>query len=130
MRDNIKYEVVTSKSFDEATTSLVKSLEERKFGVLWKLNFKDKLKEKGIEFDRNFMVLEVCNPQKANEVLSKHIDVGYFLPCKLVVYEDRSTVKIGMINPEMLIGLLNHSDWEGTAKEEHNILISAVVNTI
>ena len=41
MRDNIKYEVVTSKSFDEATTSLVKSLEERKFGVLWKLNFKD-----------------------------------------------------------------------------------------
>lgn len=128
MREDIKYEVVTNKSFDEAATSLVKSLEEHKFGVLWKLNFKDKLKEKDIEFDRNFMVLEVCNPHKANEVLSKHIDVGYFLPCKLVVYEDSSTVKIGMINPEMLIGLLNHTDLEDTAKEVQSILISAINN--
>ena len=128
MREDIKYEVVTSKSYNEAVESLVKSLEEQKFGVLWKLNFKDKLKEKGIEYDRNFMILEVCNPQKAKEVLSKHIDIGYFLPCKLVVYEEGSTVKIGMINPEMLIGLLKHTDMEGTAKEVQNILISAINN--
>lgn len=129
MRKDIMYEVVTNKSFNEAVTSLVKSLEERKFGVLWKLNFKDKLMEKGIEFDKNFMVLEACNPHKANEVLSKHIDVGYFLPCKLVVYEDEKAVKIGMINPEMLIGLLNHNDLKDTAKEVQNILISAIDNS-
>lgn len=126
MRENIKYEVVTSKSFNEAVESLEKSLEELKFGVLWKLNFKDKLKEKGIEFDKNFMILEACNPHKAKEVLSKHIDIGYFLPCKLVVYEDNNTIKIGMINPDMLIGLLNHSDMESTAKEVQTILISAI----
>lgn len=128
MRENIKYEVVTNKPFNEAVESLVKSLEELKFGVLWKLNFKDKLKEKGIEFDRNFMILEVCNPHKAKEVLSKHIDVGYFLPCKLAIYEEGSTIKIGMIYPDMLIGLLNHSDMEDTAKEVQNILISAINN--
>ena len=126
MREDIKYEVVTSKSFNEAVESLVKSLEEHKFGVLWKLNFKDKLKEKGIEFDRNFMIFEVCNPHKAKEVLSKHIDVGYFLPCKLVVYEEGSTVKIGMVKPDILIGLLNHNDMEDTAKDVQNILISAI----
>jgi uncharacterized protein (DUF302 family) len=63
--DNIKYEVTTNQPFDEAVYSLIKSLEEQKFGVLWKLNFKDKLKEKGIDFDSNFMILEVCNPHKA-----------------------------------------------------------------
>ena len=128
MSEDIKYEVVTSKSFHEAVESLEKSLEELKFGVLWKLNFKDKLKEKGIEFDRNFMILEACNPHKAKEVLSKHIDIGYFLPCKLVVYEDDSTIKIGMINPSTLIGLLNHTDMEGAANEVETILISAINN--
>ncbi|TAH74713.1 MAG: DUF302 domain-containing protein [Anaerolineaceae bacterium] len=128
MQKDIKYEVVTSKSFNEAVDSLVQSLEDHKFGVLWKLNFKDKLKEKGIEFDRNFMIFEVCNPHKANEVLSKHIDVGYFLPCKLVVYEEGSTIKIGMIKPDILIGLLNHTDMEDTAIEVQNILISAINN--
>ncbi len=130
MREDIKYEVVTSKSFNEAVESLVKSLEEQKFGVLWKLNFKDKLMEKGIEYDSNFMILEVCNPHKAKEVLSKHVDVGYFLPCKLVVYEEGSIVKIGMIKPEILIGLLNHTDMEGTAKEVQNLLISAINNAV
>lgn len=126
--ENIKYEVVTSKSFDEAVDSVVKSLEEQKFGVLWKLNFKDKLKEKNIDFDSNFMILEVCNPHKAKEVLSKHIDVGYFLPCKLVVYEDSGVVKIGMVSPDKLIGLLNHSDLEDIAKEVQNIMITAINN--
>lgn len=126
--ENIKYEVVTNKSFDEAVNSIVKSLEEQKFGVLWKLNFKDKLKEKGIDFDSNFMILEVCNPHKAKEVLTQHIDVGYFLPCKLVVYEEISEVKIGMMSPDKLIGLLNHKDLEDTAKEVQNILVTAINN--
>jgi uncharacterized protein (DUF302 family) len=67
---DIKYEVKINKSFDEAVESLKKSLSENKFGVLWELNFKDKLREKGLEFDTNFKILEVCNPVQAKEVLS------------------------------------------------------------
>lgn len=126
--ENIKYEVETNKSFEVALESVIKSLEEQKFGVLWKLNFKDKLKEKGIEFENNFMILEVCNPHKAKEVLSKHLDVGYFLPCKLVVYEENGAVKIGMISPDKLIGLLNHEDLVETAKEVQNIMLTAINN--
>ncbi len=126
--NNIKYEVITNKSFDEAVASVIKSLEEQKFGVLWKLNFKDKLKEKEIDFESNFMILEVCNPQKAKEVLSKHIEAGYFLPCKVVVYEDSGSVKIGMLNPEALVGMLNFEDLTDIAKEVQNIIITAITN--
>jgi uncharacterized protein (DUF302 family) len=128
--DNIKYEVTMSKSFDEAVESITKSLEEQKFGVLWKLNFKDKLKEKGIDFDSNFMILEVCNPHKAKEVLTSHIDVGYFLPCKVVVYEEAGTVKIGMMNLEMLIGMLGYDDLKNTAKEVQDIMVTAINNAV
>jgi len=125
---NVKYEVSTEKSFDEAVSSIIKSLENLKFGVLWKLNFKEKLYEKGVEFDSNFMILEVCNPHKAKEVLSKHLDVGYFLPCKLVVYEESGVVKIGMINPQDLIGMLGYTDLDEAAHEVQNIMITAINN--
>jgi len=126
--NNIKYEVITNKSFDEAVSSVIKNLEEQKFGVLWKLNFKDKLKEKEIDFESNFMILEVCNPQKAKEVLSKHIEAGYFLPCKVVVYEESDSVKIGMLNPEILIGMLDFKDLTEIAKEVQDLMITAITN--
>lgn len=128
--DGIKYELNTNKPFDEAVTSIIKSLEEQKFGVLWKLNFKDKLKEKGIDFDSNFMILEVCNPHKAKEVLTSHLDVGYFLPCKIVVYEEANGVKIGMMNPETLIGMLGYDDLKNTAKEVQDIMVTAINNAV
>lgn len=128
--DNIKYELVTNKSFDEAVSSIIESLEQKKFGVLWKLNFKEKLYEKGIDFDHNFMILEVCNPHKAREVLSSHLDVGYFLPCKVVVYEDKDSIKIGMARPKILINMLGHEDLHHTANEVEEILIKAIDNAV
>ena len=56
------------------------------------------------------------------------MDVGYFLPCKVLIYEDNETVKIGIISPEKLIGLLNYNDLETTAKEVQSILIEAINN--
>lgn len=126
--DNLKYEVETSKPFDQAVSNIIKSLEEQKFGVMWKVNLKEKLHEKGIEFDRNFMILEVCNPHEAKEVLSRHIDVGYFLPCKVVVYEDGGSVKIGMTRPEMMINMLGYEDLGDIAKKVEEILTRAIDN--
>lgn len=128
--DDIRYEASTAKTFDEAVSSITKSLAEQNFGVLWKLNFKDKLSEKGITFDKNFMIFEVCNPQKAKEVLTKHLDIGYFLPCKLVVYEDENGVKIGTVKPQNLIGMLGHEDLEDIAAEVQKVMVTAINNAI
>lgn len=55
-----------------------------------------KLQEKGNDFWAPFTVLVVCNPQEVNKVLSKELLIGYLPPCKLVVYEEGNTTKIGM----------------------------------
>lgn len=122
----LRYEKSTNKSFDEAVESIIEELKERKFGVLWQLNFKDKMAEHEIDFPNNFMVLEVCNPQKANQVLSKHIEIGYFLPCKMVVYEKEGTVRIGTARPEILMGMAGYDDLGDVAKEVEEILIDAI----
>lgn len=123
---DIKYEKSTTKSFDEAIDSIKKELKERNFGVLWELNFKEKLAEHKIAFKNNFKILEVCNPQKANEVLSKHIEVGYFLPCKMVVYEKDDSVFIGTAKPNSLMGMMGYEDLKDVASEVENILIEAI----
>ena len=123
---DIKYEKITNKTFEQALESIKKELKERKFGVLWELNFKDKMVEHNIDFPNNFKILEVCNPQKANEVLSKHLDAGYFLPCKMVVYENDGKVFIGTAKPEMLINMMGYDDLGDIAKEVERILIESI----
>lgn len=120
------YEKVTEKSFNEAVESITNTLKERKFGVLWQLNFKNKMEEHDIEFSNNFMILEVCNPDKANEVLSKHLEMGYFLPCKVVVYEKDNQVRIGTARPERLMGMMGHDDLSHVAQEVEKILIESI----
>ena len=127
---DIIYEKKTNKSFDEALESVKKELKERKFGVLWELNFKDKMAEHNIDFKNNFKILEVCNPQKANEVLSAHLEVGYFLPCKMVVYEKKGVVFIGTAKPEMLLGMMGYDDIGNVATEVQEILIEAIEASI
>jgi uncharacterized protein (DUF302 family) len=123
---DINYKVVTEKSFENAIESLKESLSKHNFGVLWELNFKDKLKEKGLDFDRNFKILEVCNPKQAQEVLLKNIEVGYFLPCKMVVYEDKDSVIMGMVKPTAFIGMMDDVELSTIAIEVENNLKSAI----
>lgn len=127
---DIIYEKMTTKTFDEALETIKKELKERKFGVLWELNFKDKMAEHNIDFKNNFKILEVCNPQKANEVLSAHLEVGYFLPCKVVVYERNGEVFIGTAKPEMLLGMMGYDDIGNVATEVQEILIEAIEASI
>ena len=123
---DMNYEIKTTKSFDSAVEDLKKSLSNHKFGVLWELNFKDKLKEKGLDFDRNFKILEACNPQQAKQVLETYIGVGYFLPCKLVVYEDEAAVKIGMIKPTTFVDMMHNEALSKISVDVENELKAAI----
>lgn len=123
---DINYKVATNKSFETAVEDLKTSLGKHNFGVLWELNFKEKLKEKGLEFDKNFKVLEVCNPKKAKEVLDKYIEAGYFLPCKMVVYENNGSVFIGMLKPTSLIGMIDNDELSGIAADVEKELMASI----
>lgn len=123
---DIKYEIKTNKSFNDAVKSLKDSLSKNNFGVLWELNFKDKLKEKGLEFDHNFKILEVCNPKQAKEILDKHLEVGYFLPCKMVIYDKDNSVYMGMIKPSEIIKLSGKDDITEIAREVEKELKTAI----
>lgn len=123
---NMLYEVKTEKSFEVAREDLKKSLGARSFGVLWEMNFKDKLHEKGLEFEDDFQVMEVCNPPKAKKVLDKYREAGYMLPCKMAVYTKEGQVFMGMMKPTALIGVMEKEDLSDVAEEVEAILKEAL----
>ena len=124
------YTVHTNKSVNHAINRLEASLKEEKFGVLWMFDIKEKLQEKGLEFQKEFKVLEVCNPDEAHRVLNENGMAGYFLPCKIVVYEDNGQTKIGMPRPTAMISLLNDNDMELFAKDIEERLIRCIDKSI
>lgn len=124
------FTLVTNKNIEEAIQSLEENLKADKFGVLWKFDIKEKLQEKGLEFDKDFKVLEVCNPHEAQRVLTKNEMAGYFLPCKIVVYESEGKTKIGMPKPTALISLLQDDKMKQFAGDIEDRLINCIKNSI
>lgn len=121
------YTVTTDKSIEEAIAALEANLKQNKFGILWQLDLPAKLQEKGVNTYTNpYHVLEVCNPVEASRVLNQNELVGYFLPCKITVYESEGRTKIGLPKPTAMINLLNDSELKSIAEEIEAVLIKVL----
>lgn len=120
------YTVETNKTIDEAVQALEHTLQEEKFGILWQFDVKEKLQEKGVDFSDSYRILEVCNPHEAKRVLTQNKLVGYFLPCKIVVYVDGDTTKIGLPKPTSLIDMVNDPALKQIAEDVEKRLISCI----
>lgn len=120
------YTVETEKTLDQAVQDLEKVLKEDSFGVLWDFNVKETLNKKGFDFDQTFRILEVCNPKEAKEVLSINSLVSYFLPCKIVVYENGEKNYIGMPKPTMFMENIDSTDLRDKAKVIEDRLVEAI----
>ncbi|MBP1930867.1 DUF302 domain-containing protein [Ammoniphilus resinae] len=122
------YTVTTDKSINEAIQSLEQKLKENKFGILWQLDLPAKLQEKGVtSYTSPYHILEVCNPKEAARVLNQNELVGYFLPCKITVYQSKDgQTKIGLPKPSAMINLLDDQELQSIAQEIEATLINVL----
>jgi len=113
------YDIVESKkTFEQAGTDLEAAVVEYGFGVLHIHNLGQTLRKKGIKFAEDCKVFEVCQPEKAAEVLSVDMRLNMALPCRISVYTEKGTTKIGVISPaKMLSSLSEDESLRGVAQE-------------
>lgn len=123
---NLVYEVKTDKTVEQAIEALAVSLKEHSFGVLWKLNFKETLEGKGLDFKENYVALEVCNPKQAKKILELNSQAGFVLPCKMIVREEEGQTFIGMTSPKALIGMFEDAELDKVANEVEETLKEAI----
>lgn len=97
------YVVDTQKTFEQASTDLEASVENLSFSVLHIHNLGEKLRSKGIEFKEDCKVFEVCNPFQAAKVLSIDMRLNMALPCRISVFTEKGSTKIGLIRPVQIL---------------------------
>lgn len=99
--------VESNKTFDAASRDLELAVKENGFGVLHIHDLGTTLRSKGINFQEECKVFEVCNPSQASKVLSIDLRLNMALPCRISVYTETGKVKIGYIKPREFLGALS-----------------------
>ncbi len=97
--------------FDETIERVKNELKKEGFGVLADLDFKSTLKEKlNVEF-RPYRVLAACNPPNALRALKAEEQIGLFLPCNVIIYENESNdVIVAAIDPLTNMSIVKNNE--------------------
>ncbi len=95
-------------SFADAVAKTKSVLAEEGFGILTEIDVKTTLKNKiDVEWD-NYIIFGVCNPSLAYKALQEEKEIGLFLPCNVIVYEDGGNVFVSAIMPTVAMEMIKN----------------------
>ena len=109
--------VQSRKPLDRVAKDLEAAVARHKFGVLGMHDLRAKMAEKGVSFDHECRIFEVCNPIQAKKVLDTNLEISTALPCRISVYEEGGVTKLATIKPSALIDLYTTPGLKDVARE-------------
>jgi uncharacterized protein (DUF302 family) len=106
-----------SLSFDQAIEKVTEELKKEGFGVLTTIDMKETLKKK-IDVDiPRYTILGACNPQFANKTLQIEKEIGLFLPCNVLVYEQNGLVTVSAFDPVVIDKIVSNPALRSLSEE-------------
>jgi uncharacterized protein (DUF302 family) len=100
-----------------------------KFGVQAVHNLREKMESKGVPFERECRVIEVCNPGHAQAVLNQNIEISTALPCRISVYAEGGRTILATMKPTMLLTMFNAPAAAATAQEVEDVMVRIMDET-
>ena len=89
--------------YDKALARTEQLLADEGFGVLCRIDIKEKLKEKiGVEMDP-YMILGACLPPMAHKAITAEPEIGIMLPCNVVVRQVEGGTRVETINTDAMV---------------------------
>src|SRR5471030_111222 len=113
----------SKKTVGEAATALKVAVEANHFGVMHVYNLKETMTKKGVEFDRECLIFEVCQPQQAKKVLDHDMSVSTALPCRISIYEEGGKTILATLKPTTLLVMFNTPQLEEVAQEVEDTIV-------
>jgi uncharacterized protein (DUF302 family) len=114
-------------TFQQAEEKITEALKQKGFGILTKIDFAAKMKEKLNQDVRPTVILGACNPGLAYEAYSRDPDMLLLVPCNVTLEQISPTeIKIGIIKPTSMLKSLNRPDLTAMAQEADGILEQAL----
>lgn len=101
--------------FEDVIEMVTARLADEGFGILAKIDVREKFREKlGIEFAK-YVILGACNPANAHKAILAEPDIGLMLPCNAIVYEKGDKTIISAIKPTVAMQMIDNKDLQEIA---------------
>jgi len=113
----------TDKTVGEAAAALQAAVQTNHFGVMQVHNLKETMAKKGVEFARECLIYEVCQPQQAKKVLDENMSISTALPCRISIYEEGGKTILATLKPTTLLAMFNTPKLEGVAQEVEDTIV-------
>ena len=104
--------------YDKVLAKTEQVLADEGFGVLCRIDVKEKLKEKiGVEM-APYMILGACLPPMAHKAITAEPEIGIMLPCNVVVRQVEGGTRVEVVNTDAMVQMFPGSDTlKGVADE-------------
>jgi uncharacterized protein (DUF302 family) len=113
----------TDKTVSEAAAALQVAVQANKFGVMQVHNLKETMAKKGVEFARECLIVEVCQPQQAKKVLEQDMGISTALPCRISLYEEGGKTTLATLKPTALLAMFNVPQLKAVAQEVEDTIV-------
>jgi uncharacterized protein (DUF302 family) len=113
----------TDKTVTEAAAALQDAVQANHFGVMQVHNLKETMNKKGVEFNSECLIFEVCHPQQAKKVLEQDMSVSTALPCRISIYEEEGKTILATLKPTTLLAMFNVPQLEIVARDVENTIV-------
>jgi uncharacterized protein (DUF302 family) len=117
------FKLATNKNVSDTAAALQTAVLANHFGVMQIHNLKETMTKKGVEFARECLIFEVCQPQQAKKVLEENMSVSTALPCRISIYEEGGKTMLATLKPSTLLAMFNTPQLEGVAQEVEDTLV-------
>ena len=118
--------LTTGKTVSEAAAALQSAVQANRFGVMQVHNLKETMTKKGVEFARECLIFEVCQPQQAKKVLDEDMSVSTALPCRISIYEEDGKTILAALKPTTLLAMFGAPQLEGVAREVEDTMVKVM----
>jgi uncharacterized protein (DUF302 family) len=101
--------------YEQVIEKVTARLADEGFGILSRIDVREKFREKlGIDFMR-YVILGACNPANAHSAILAEQDSGLMLPCNVIVYEKEGKTIVSVIKPTAAMQMINNKDLQEIA---------------
>jgi len=107
--DMMTYRIKSPKKIEDIVVNVKKSCENNKFALLHSYVYHEVVKSKGFPIDRKVYIYEVCVAKVAALVLTHEPTFAPFMPCRIAIYEENSSVVISTQNMQIMLDTLDKS---------------------
>ena len=115
--------ISTDKTVSEAATALQTAVQANQFGVMQVHNLKETMAKKGVDFARECLIFEVCQPQQAKKVLDENMSVSTALACRISIYEEDGKTILATLKPTTLLAMFDTPQLTEVAREVEDTIV-------